>query len=135
MRSTIIACALALFVTEAGAAEGDMKTGTFEGVFCGAPAVFEVTKQLSGQWVFEGKILIRDTGQYDKLRIEQYSDNSLQIVRRLSGGDSGKRQWAVTNPPELRKKDGRTYVRFYAGTGKGVGCANLGSFSELLIYY
>ncbi|MGE0846257.1 MAG: hypothetical protein AB7L41_08300 [Flavobacteriaceae bacterium] len=135
MRTTIVACALALLLTGAKAAEGDMKTGTFEGYWCGAPAVFEVTRQLSGQWVFEGKILIRDTGQYDTLRIEQYSDNSLQIVRRLSGGDSGKRQWVVTNPPELRKKDGRSFVRFFAGGGKGTGCANLGSFSELLIYY
>lgn len=135
MRKMLLTCAFALLAVNAMAEETDLRIGTYEGRFCGAPATFELTGRVNGEWVFTGRILIRDTGQYDKLRIEQYSDNSLKIERRLSGSDTGKRQWAVTNPPDTRQKDGRRFVYFFAARSNGVGCNNGGTQTWLQMFF
>ena len=48
------------------AKEGDMMVGTWGAPFCGAPATFEVLSK-KADWVFEGKILVRDTKEYERI--------------------------------------------------------------------
>jgi len=67
--------------------EGDIKVGTWVGFFCAAPASFEVQSDKGG-WVFEGRILVRDTGEYDRMSIKQFNDNSIGIMRFLSGDNT-----------------------------------------------
>ena len=135
MKAILAASLMALLSTQAIAAEGDMKAGSWGGVFCGAPATYEVQPDTSGEWVFEGKIEIRDTGEYDRLTVKQYSDNSLRIMRYLSGENTGKKQWARTGPPKFSKKDGKRCATFSANTGNGFGCHNTGNYSWLVIVY
>ena len=127
---------MALFSTQASAAEGDMKLGIWQGFFCGAPADFELyTTKSDDKWFFEGKILIRDTGEYDRLTIEQYDDNSLRVRRYLSGSHAGKRQWAKTAPPKITRKNGGVIAEFEAKSGNGVGCNNEYAYTRFKVYY
>ena len=131
-----VACSLfALSATSAIAAKGDMTVGTFGSQFCGAPATFEVRAKASDSWEFEGEILIRDTGEHDALRITQNDDNSLRIVRYLSGDNTGKRQTVRTSPPKFVVKDGTKFAAFRAYKGSGVGCNNQGAMTILYVPY
>ena len=131
-----VACFLfAFFATSAIAAKGDMTVGSFGTIFCGAPATFEVQTKASDSWVFEGEILIRDTGEHDALRITQNDDNSLRIVRYLSGDNTGKRQTVRTSPPKFVVKGGTRFAAFSASKGSGVGCNNQGAVTYLYVPY
>src|SRR5439155_5259261 len=46
------------------AAEQDVRVGSFEGNWCGFAARFDIQKRVGDTWDFEGKILIKATGQY-----------------------------------------------------------------------
>lgn len=133
MRKILLACLFACFAAQDAAAEGDLKSGTFNGRFCGVPARFEVTWRNNGTWLFDGRILIRDTGEYDRLLIEQYNDNSLKIVRYLGGHNTGKRQWAFTGPPAMKLVNGIRYLHFTASRGNGVACKNAGASTEMWV--
>lgn len=111
------------------AADGDMRLGTFGIVFCGAPATFEVTSKERNAWVFNGKIRIHGTGEYDSIRITQYDNNSLRITRWLSGANFGETQRADTGRPRL--EGGKAIFR--AIGGRGVGCNNPGADTQLEI--
>jgi hypothetical protein len=117
------------------AKEGDMMVGTWGTMFCGAPATFEVLSK-KADWVFEGKVLIRDTKEYDRIEIKQYEDNHLRIIRYLTGSNSGNKQIVTTNQPKMLKQEGRTSAAFASyHPGKGVGCNNSGAVTVLTVYY
>ena len=131
MRTILAALAFAVFAGQATAADGDFRTGTFKGKFCGASATFEVTSRKKGTWRFDGKILIKSTGEYDRLRIEQYSDQSLRIERYLSGPNTGKLQRVDTDPPQFMSN----HMYFYSPKGVGTGCGNDGAVTKLSVFY
>lgn len=114
---------------------GDMIVGTFGEMFCGAPATFEVNDGDTDTWEFNGMISIRDTGEYDRLRITQYSDNSLRIIRYLSGDNRGKRQTVRTSPPKFYSDGSRVTAKFESSGGAGVGCNNDGAVTTLTVTY
>jgi len=134
MKTVIAGALMTILATQAAlSAEGDMKLGTFGRTFCGAPATFEVTSD-RGDWVFEGKVHIRDTGEYDRVIIKQYDDNSLRITRYLSGQHSGQKQWARTKPPKFHSINGRPVAVFFVSHGNGLGCNNHGAATQLDIF-
>jgi hypothetical protein len=108
------------------AAEHDLRTGSFEGNWCGMAARFDITNKIGSSWRFEGKILIIPTGQYDRITIEQFADNSLEIRRSLSGQFAGKIQTLHTERPETLLKNGRFQVNFRVHHGTGFRVKNLG---------
>ncbi len=126
--------AASLVTAPAIAAEGDMLVGTFGTRFCGARATFEVYTQ-GDDWVFDGRILIHSTGEYDQLKIKQYSNNHLRIIRYLTGANEGATQWVDTSPPKFYQKDGRTVASFHSARGAGVGCNNDGAVTDLRVTY
>lgn len=128
-RLFLAASVIALAASSAWAADGDMKIGSFGNTFCGAPATFEVKSQYPDSWVFKGKILIRDTNEYDAIKITQFDDNSLRITRELIGANFGQKQTVNTDPPFF---DNGAVV-FHSEVGRGVGCNNAGAFTDLRI--
>lgn len=129
MLKQFLAAGLVLAALPSLAADGDMKLGTFGVAFCGARAEFQVTSREGKRWVFDGMILITDTGQYDELTIAQFSDDSLRITRRLDGTNSGPRQTVETDPPVF--ENGSAVWR--AEIGRGAGCNNPGAFTDFRI--
>ena len=104
------------------AAENDLRESSiFEGNWCGYDAVFKIGKKRGNTWEFDGKILIKATGQSDRIWVEQYEDNHLRIVRYLSGDHTGKTQTVETYPPETLKRNGYSYVNFKVRNAWGVG--------------
>lgn len=49
----------------------------------------DITSKPGSSWGFNGKVLIRSTGQYHKITVTQLPDNSLRIVRHLPGRPTG----------------------------------------------
>lgn len=125
---------VAAIAVPATAAEGDMLVGTFGARFCGARATFEIHTQ-GDDWVFDGRILIHSTGEYDQLQIKQYSNNHLRIIRYLTGANEGAPQWVDTSPPKFYRKDGRTVASFHSARGAGVGCNNDGAVTDPRVTY
>lgn len=111
------------------AADGDMQKGSFGIMFCGAPATFDVTSQYPDSWVFNGHVLIRDTNEYDAIKITQFNDNSLRITRELRGANFGQKQTVETGPPTME----RGVAVFRSDGGRGVGCNNPGAYTELRV--
>ena len=108
------------------AADHDMRFGTFEGNWCGFPARFELTRERGNTWVFEGKITIKATGQIDRVTVKQNRDNSLRIVRYLTGAHTGTTQWVDTYPPETLVRNDKSYVNFMVRSAGGYGSKPLG---------
>ena len=106
------------------AAEHDLRKGKFVGNWCGYDASFTIVKQ--NGWKFEGTIFIKATGQTDRIKIEQFDDNHLRIVRSLSGEQTGRTQTVVTYPPETITHNGATYVNFKVKSASGYGSKPLG---------
>ena len=106
--------------------ENDFRIGTFEGNWCGLPARFEITKKFGKRWLFEGKIFIKSTGQYDRIIVEQFQDNHLRMRRVLTGQHAGEFQVLETNEPETLLKGGKTQINFRVRHGSGIGTNNLG---------
>jgi hypothetical protein len=102
----------------------DMHTGSFSGTWCNYAAQFDLFSK-KDDWKFDGKIRIHKTNQYDRLWIRQYRDNSLQIIRYLSGEQDGQIQNVKTFPPQiLRGNGGQQIARFKGAGGGGPGCKN-----------
>jgi hypothetical protein len=114
---------VALLTPSRGFALGDLHLGTFEGKWCNYPATFYVQRQDPDSWIFHGRVLIKSTQQYDQIRMEQRGDNSLYMVRYLTGDHAGKTQVVQTfSPEEFRYRDsGRLYFQFRSKIGYG-GC-------------
>lgn len=105
------------------AAPGDFHTGTFEGSWCRYGARFDVVSRDGNSWVFRGSVLISSTGQYDHIRIEQFSDNSLRVVRYLQGTETGQVQTIQTAPPQRLSFGGVLYDEFVVTANYGLGCS------------
>jgi hypothetical protein len=129
MKLLLAASIIALTISPSLAADGDMKIGTFGVLFCGAPATFEVKSKYPNSWVFKGKVLIRDTNEYDAIKITQFDDNSLRITRELTGKNFGEKQTVETAPPIFENRS----AVFLATKGRGVGCNNAGADTDLRI--
>lgn len=96
------------------AAIGDFRVGTYTGTWCGVQNVqFNITSREGNDWIFDGTIFFPGYNQYDPVRIEQYSDNSLHMVRSLTGPGAGQTQTVDTYAPTLRD-DGRGRYSYYA---------------------
>ncbi len=111
---------------EAANPEHDLRTGTFQGNWCGFPAEFNITKKFGKTWFFEGTLFIPRTKQLDKITIEQRADNHLIIRRHLSGSRDGQYQVLVTHRPEMMRKNGVVLVNWAVSKGSGPGSNNLG---------
>jgi hypothetical protein len=116
---------LALSPTASHAAGYDMKLGTFTGNWCGFTAEFTVTS-INSAGDFKGTIYLPRTGQVDNMTIHQYEDNSLRIIRHLSGDRTGTNQWVDTHPPETKKSNGVRYANFPVKRAGGYGAKVLG---------
>ncbi len=108
------------------AAEHDLRVGSFAGNWCGFDARFDITSKRGNTWVFDGKVLIKATGQYDRITVVQYADNHLRIVRHLTGAHSGTNQWVDTHPPETLRRGGQFLVNFVVRSAGGYGSKRLG---------
>lgn len=129
LKNTVVMVAVGLGMSltaqTSQAAEHDMRLGSFTGNWCGYGARFDITSKRDKGW-FEGKILIKATGQYDRITVIQHADKSLRIRRHLTGLHSGKMQWVDTYPPETLVRNGRTYVNFMVRNAGGYGSKILG---------
>ncbi len=108
------------------AADTDMRLGTFKGNWCGSKAEFVITKQIANR-KFQGTVEILSTKQVDTIEIQQYGDNSLQMVRYLSGEHDGKIQVTRTHPPEILSIAGKRTANFPTKSTRGLG-ARLAGF-------
>ena len=73
-RTRAIAAALLALLgpaASASAAALDMRTGSFDGHWCGLSARFDIESREGSTWVFHGHVLIGPTGRYDPVWIEQ----------------------------------------------------------------
>lgn len=86
----------------AHAADGDLRLGTFDGVWCGYGATFHIERQDANSWVFHGHVSFDEHPDFDELWIEQYEDNSLRMIRYLSGEATGMTQTVQTHPPDFQ---------------------------------
>ncbi len=99
----------------------DLRVGNFGYQWCNYGATFQIQSKEPDKWVFHGKILIQETGQYDRLWIEQYEDNSLRIIRYLSGAHNGETQVVQTHPPQIKLNNGKSVAEFREKAAYGVG--------------
>ncbi len=106
--------------------EHDFRVGTYVGNWCGFEARFEIKSKVGNTWDFKGKIFIRATGQYDNITVRQNADNSLRIIRHLSGAHTGTNQWVDTHPPETKFRGGTRIVNFPVERAGGYGAKVLG---------
>ena len=127
MKLFLAVLVMAFTASSVRAADGDLRLGIFAGWFCGARATFDVQEKYADAWVFHGYVQIRDTGEKDSIRIDQYDDNSIRNTRELSGANFGSKQTIQTAPPVF--EDGN--VAFYSEGGRGPGCNNPGASSVL----
>jgi hypothetical protein len=118
---------IALTASSVIADDFDLRVGNFDGAFCGAPATFEVHEKYPDVFVFQGSIAVRDTGEYDAIRIDQFDDYSLRITRELNGAGFGQKQTVETDPPVIEEG----MVIFYSQAGRGPGCNNPGANTAL----
>lgn len=124
MRRFAVAMVLiAIASVAARAAIGDFRVGSFGGTWCNSTARFDIDSREGGRWIFHGRVLIVSTGEYDQLWVEQYSDNSLRIIRYLSGGNTGRTQVVQTSPPSLLIVNGQQISRYHTVGGEGLGCS------------
>ena len=76
--------------------------------------------------------MIKQTGQFDELWVEQYQDNSLRMIRTLQGTETGQTQTVQTNPPQEKvSDDGAHYALFTSNRGYGIGCD--GTASSMIV--
>lgn len=125
MRSLGLAVALSAsiaMVSAASAAIGDFRTGSFSGYWCSYDARFDIQSRDGNTWVFHGRLFLSATNQYDELWVEQYSDNSLRIIRYLSGQYQGQTQVIQTFSPEQVIIGGVVMSAFSASSTAGPGC-------------
>jgi hypothetical protein len=120
---------LAVLIFGLGAASSafagtDMLIGSFAGKWCNYDARFDIETKETGRWIFRGRILIHETGQYDPVWIEQYDDDSLRIIRYLQGANLGQTQVVQTHPPQTNLNNNV----FYSQQGYGYGCEGTSSF-------
>lgn len=119
MRRAALTVILAVLVPASTAVAGtDFLTGRFPGKWCNYDARFDIETQDAGTWVFHGRINILATGEYDPVWIEQYSDNSLRIIRYLQGANLGRTQVSQTYPPQTNVNNNV----YYGQAGYGMGC-------------
>jgi hypothetical protein len=111
----------------------DLHTGSFDGRWCNYDATVNIESKETGKWVFHGHILIKATGQFDELWVEQYDDNSLRMIRSLQGTETGQTQVVQTNPPQEKVDgNGAHYALFTSQRGYGIGCD--GTQSSFYVY-
>jgi hypothetical protein len=108
----------------AAAELSDMRTGTFQGIWCGYQAEFRVRSKEQGEWIFHGHVFFPEYDQQDELWIEQYSDQSLRMTRTLGQGSgaTGKKQMAQTLPPKLNNSDNGSYALYQSEFTGGIDC-------------
>ncbi len=104
----------------------DLREGTFQGNWCGSSAEFTIKKQKGEDWKFEGTVKIFSTRQVDPITIEQLGDNSLHMVRFLSGQFKGKTQVTQTHPPETFSSGNKMIVNFPTRRTFGYGARTAG---------
>lgn len=124
--------ALVSFTNFAVAAGTDLRTGSFAARWCGFPATVTLSSQDPGTWTFHGEILIQRTGQIDRVKVQQHSDDSLTMWRFLSGSNSGKVQTSRMAVPERLFMQGRRYVVFNSVKNYGPGCQDTRSWLRML---
>lgn len=109
----------------------DMRDGTFRSNWCGSDARITLVRRPGPEFIFDGTVLIESTGQIDKIFARQLEDDSLYMVRYLSGKDSGQTQAMQTHPPQLLKReDGKTVASFNTKRTYGPG-ARLAGFLRM----
>ncbi|MGZ3711055.1 MAG: hypothetical protein ACXVBE_04830 [Bdellovibrionota bacterium] len=111
----------------------DFHVGSFTGVWCNYAANFTIKTQTRNTWKFRGEIYLPKTGQIDDITIIQKADNSLVMLRSLSGASRGRTQTVITNAPHRLVRDGHTYVTFDSKETHGTGCE--GMMGYLLMPY
>jgi hypothetical protein len=97
------------------AAEHDLRVGSFEGNWCGYECRFDITERIGNKWEFKGMILIKKTGEYDKIQVKQYADNHLMILRTVKV--KGTSQRVDTHPPKTVTENGKSHVNFRVAKG------------------
>jgi len=115
---------------EAGNPDHDLRAGTFRGNWCGSVAEFIIKNQPGEDWKFEGTVEILSTGQVDPITVQQLKNNSLHMVRSLSGKHEGQSQVMQTHPPETLSIGGIRTVNFAARRTEGYG-ARLAGFLRM----
>ncbi|MCW5719377.1 MAG: hypothetical protein KIS68_16285 [Bauldia sp.] len=120
--AVLVICA---FTLPSAAAQGDMRLGSFTALWCNYNARIDIQSREGTSWIFHGRILIEATGQYDRIWIEQYSDNSLRMVRYLEGANAGATQTIQTHPPQtsvLPNRGPGLFTTFASERDYGFGC-------------
>ena len=121
-----------LGIGAARADTGDFHTGKFDGLWCGYGVTFNIdSKEAGDRWVFNGTIFFPSYKQYDRLWIEQYGDNSLRMIRYLSGPGAGQTQVVQTYPPAIRQGEAGVYADFQVQTANGPDCEGKVTHFEL----
>ncbi len=118
--ATLVSVAAPL--STASAAPGNIRIGTMGAIWCNYKAKIHLDTRQGGEWIFEGRIHIEQTGQVDRVWVKQYEDNSLRIVRYLSGEYAGRRQIVETHAPERYSEGGRYVQRWKKSASSGPGC-------------
>ncbi|WP_375449393.1 hypothetical protein [uncultured Devosia sp.] len=123
--ASLLAMVLLAFanMVPAHAADSDLKTGQYEGTWCGYSAVFDIAVKERRRWVFHGKIVFPTYDNLaDELWIEQYEDQSLRMIRYLSGTQEGWTQVIQTFAPEMHGSEAGYAPTFTVERANGPDC-------------
>lgn len=129
-----VALGLSLIPQTSQAGDIDLRNGTFRSNWCGSDARITLVRRPGDDFIFDGTVLIESTGQVDKVFVRQLEDDSLHMVRYLSGAQSGQTQVMQTHPPQLLKReDGKTVASFNTKRTYGYG-ARLAGFLRMTMH-
>lgn len=127
----VVGLGLSLTPQASQAGDIDMRNGTFRSNWCGSDAKITLVRRPGSDFIFDGTVTIESTGQVDKLFARQLEDDSLYMVRYLSGANTGKTQAMQTHPPQLLKReDGKIVANFATKKTYGDG-ARLAGFLRM----
>jgi hypothetical protein len=113
----------------ARAQSADLRLGTFGREWCGYAAAFNIESKEPDRWVFHGHVSFAHFPDVDELWIEQYEDDSLRMIRYLSGSQTGMVQTVQTHPPKFLKNS----VNFEKVTSYGPDCEGAAKGAELAL--
>lgn len=99
----------------------DFRGGVFTAQICEYSATLRIRPDNDGDWIFNGRATFDGFPGSNRVVIQQFEDNHLEIRRNI-GGDTW--QTIVTGPPLVTVRTGVTRVQFMSHESSGPDCNN-----------
>lgn len=127
-RIKVLALGVVLLAASGGASlaenrDADVRIGSYKGTWCGYPAIISIESKEKKKWVFHGSLIFPTYNNLsDELWVEQYGDDSLRMIRYLSGTQQGLTQVVQTKIPVMYNIGGVQTPHFTVERADGPDC-------------